>query len=364
MDGSHGCVGQHAVTSGDGAIYFVSQDGIYADLGGRQIKLTGAIDPFFQGQTVDGQRGWQPSASHLVHLEFLNEATGSALVMLYADTNGSALNAFLVLKPNRENGQLTECFFSNSLHTNLSALYVDPTNRVLLSGAGDGRVYRIEDPETYTDDGTAIPITVRTKSFDLGQPQHSKYVSSVVVEGQTNSQNLSIMATYDRGASTQPLGTMNTDTAIAQATVFSPTPTTARHDIAIELTGNTTLRWAISRLGFLFEPQPELHTFLDSGLLPFEFVQQLKRFEVDVDLPSNATVTVYGDGVQVYQNVLPLTVGRQHKPYPLPPGLRGRTWRVTVQSTGLAFRCYQWSGFFKQLGTDQAYTERVMIQGV
>jgi hypothetical protein len=363
IDGSRGAVGQHAVASGDGVLYFVSQDGIYADLGGRQVKLTSAIDPFFQGLTVDGQAGWStdPDIMALVRLAFLNEPTGSAVMMLYVEGTGSTLNAFLVLKPNLGNAQLTECFFGYSNLANLSALLADPEARELLAGADDGNIYRVEDPVAYSDQGTTIPVKFRTKAFDGGVPQYDKYLSSITVEGQTSGQSLSITGYYDRGEESESLGSMATTSAVGQA-IVSGAPSVLRHDVALELEGNLNAALVISRVGITFEPQPQRHNFLDSGYVAFEFIQQLKRLELDLDSPENTTITIWADSLQVFQDMLPATVRRQGVSYPLPPGLRGRIWRVTILSVVTTFQCWKIAGFFKQLGTDQAYTERILVQ--
>jgi len=364
LDGSRGAVGQFAVAAGDGFLYFVSQDGIYADAGGRQLKLTPAIDQFFQGLTVDGQVGWNTAQMALVRLAFLHESTGALLVMIYAESGSSTLNRFLVLKPNLQDGRLSECFFGASTLTTIQSLYLDSVNRELLTGTANGHVYRIEDPATYADISTAIAITARTKSYDFDQPQRGKFIAHAVVEGLTTSQNLTLTAHYDRAATSEVLGTVNTSTETELELLSTANPETRRRDVALELTGSVSSRIAIARLGCFFEPQPELLTFLDSGLVSFNFIQQLKRFEWDINLIATSTLTVYADGSQVFQGQFLALAGRRNVPYALPPGLRGRVWRITLVSSGAAFLCYRLSGFFKQLGTDQQYQERVLIQGV
>lgn len=364
VEGSHGCVSQWGATSGDNAMYFVSQDGIYGDISGRQFKLTSSIDPFFQGQTIDGQVGWNRNYTSLVALEFLNESTGSALVMIYPEGSSTIPNAFLVLKPNLENGQLTECFFGGSIRTHLQALFFDSLNRELLAGGLDGHVYRIENPEAYADHDTSITIRARTKSFDLGAPQHYKYITSVGAEGNTAGANIGLTAFYDRNGIREDLGQINTGSETGQTILQPALAEVGRRDISLELTGILTTRLAITKLFFMYEPQPELEHFVDSGIIAFDFIQQLKRWEIDIYLPTEAQITVYIAGIIIYQSLLPPTIGRQSFAYALPPGLRGRLWRITLTTEAEPMRCYRISGFFKQLGTDQAYTARVVFQGI
>lgn len=357
IEGSRGAIGQDAVTSGDGVIFFVSQDGVYSDIGGRQTKLTAAIDPFFQGLTVEDQTGIGVPPS-TTKLRFLHQPKGSLLVMTY-------VGGFLVIKPNLDNGQLTECFFSTSDLTTITALYPDTVNLELLAGCYDGNVYKIEDESTYDDDGTDLTIQARTKSYDFGDPQHMKYVASAVVEGNTSGQDLTLRAYYDRAAISELLSAaVTTTTEIGIFLVSTRNPDTRRRDVALEITGSVNERIAITRLGCLYEAQPELLTYLDSGIISFDFVQQLKRFEADINLQSQSELIVYADGTVVHRRNLIETDGRVNIPLSLPAGMRGRYWRITLTATSSPFLCYHWSGFFKQLGTDQQYVERIMMQGV
>lgn len=366
LDGTRGIVGQFAQTSGDGVFFFVSQDGIYSDIGGRQQKLTGAIDPFFQGKTIDGQAGLttDPAVRSLTQLGFLHEPTGSLLCMLYAEGTSTLLNRFFVLKPNLQNGQLSEVFFGSSALTNLQSLYLDTMALELLAGTSNGHVYRIEDPNTYSDNGMPLDFLFRTKSYDFGQPQHAKLIASSEVEGSTASQVLTLKAYYDRAQSSEVLGSITTASETGLVLLPTADSTLRRRDVALELSGSTIHRVVLTRLGCFFEPQPELLTFLDSGNVSFDFIQQLKRFEFDINLPVLSTLIIYADQLMAFSGTFVVTSGRANVPYYLPPGLRGRLWRVTLRSTGEPFLCYRMSGFFKQLGTDQQYQERVMIQGV
>ena len=365
VDGSHGCVGQHAVCSGSNVVFFVSQDGIYEDRNGRQQKLTGAIDPFFEGRTVDGQPGWNKAveAMAMVRLSYLNEPTGAALVMAYAEAGSGTLTHFLTLKPNLNTGALTECFFGVSALGGLGALYWDSLSNELLAGIDD-HVYRIEDPTALDDAGQSIPWVVRTRSLDAGEPQRPKQVSHAMVEGSTSGADVTMTAVYDRGSINEVLGTIATltETTLAQLPVADATA--RRHDIALELEGSATEALALFRLGIMVEPQPEPRIVLDSGLISFDFPMQLKRFEWDMEVPAASELRIYIDGPQVFLGQALPTAGRENQPYRLPPGLRGRVWRVTLRSSAGPILCWRWSGFFKALGNDTTYTERLLVQGV
>jgi hypothetical protein len=366
LDGTRGIVGQYAVASGASLFFFVSQDGIYADSNGVQTKLTPSIDKFFQGQTVDGQLGWNTNPTLLAqtHLAYLHEPTGSVLVMTYADSNVGAINKWLVVKPNLENGQLSEIFFDSSATAFINSLYLDAVNRQLLAGGSDGFVYRIEDPTVFSDAGNAIVMLAREKSYDVGQPQRNKFVSHTEIEGNTHGQNLTVSAYYDRATTNELLGTMNTSTAVAVQQFPTADPTIGRHDVALQIQGSVTQQVTINRMGIYVEPQPEPLTFWDSAIESFDFVQQLKRFQIDMNIPANVAVKIYIDLIVQFTGTILATAGRTSFPYALPAGLRGRTFRVTLTSSGNPFLVYRLSGFFKQLGTDQDYTEKLLMHGV
>lgn len=347
IDGSRGAVSQLAITEGQGVLFFVSQDGIYADINGRQIKLTGAIDPFFEGRTVDGQAGWNTAQMALVELDFLNEATGSALVMLYAEAGSSGLNRFLVLKPNLQNGQVTECFFGTSALTSLRSLFFDSLNRELLAGATDGHVYRIEDPGTYNDAGTAIAITARTKSYDNGQPFQRKAYSSILVEGNTTSQNATITASYDRNATTEILTTAWASSAEnAQVSFRTVDETARRYNISLELSGSFSSRVAFIGASIHTFVRPDLRLIHDTHEITFPTIHEIRKVSLDVDAPAAITMITYLDGVIANTQSIVATLGRQRIDVELPLTLRSKNFRVRWTSQA-AFELWDVVGWFR-----------------
>ncbi len=368
LDGTRGTVGKDSVAAGDGVIFFVSQDGIYEDVNGQQVKLTSAIDKFFQGITVDGQLGWSTVSTDLsdVRLAFLHEPTGSVLVMAYVEAT-TGTRKHLTLKPNIQTGRLTEIFFDSSNVASIRSFFLDTLRRKLIIGGSDGSVYQIEDPTAYSDNGTAIVITAREKSYDIGQPQRGKFISHTEVEGNTTSQNLTLKAYYDRAQSSETLGTLNTSTDTSVQQFPTANPTVSRRDIALEVSGSVTGRVMISRLGRYCEPQPEALTFWDSGVVTFDFIHQLKRLQLDVLAAADCTIKIFLDGsvTPAFTGTLTAAAQRRSMPFYLTSGLQASTFRVTiVSSTSTTFIPYKFSGFFKPLGVDQDYQEKVLLQGV
>lgn len=337
LDGSRGCVGQFAICAGDSALYFVSQDGIYVDVGGRQVKLTGAIDPFFQGITVSTHIGWNTAQAQmaLTRLAFLHEPTGSTLVMAYAESGSATLNRFLVLKPNLQNGQLTECFFGTSALTSIQAFYLDSINRELLIGAANGQVYRIEDPATYSDAGTAITWQARTKSLNQGQPFQRKQYSSVLAEGNTGGQSLTLRAYYDRAASNETLSTAWSSSAEnSQISFRTANETTLRYNIALDISGTTNARIAIT--GFVIHAflHPDLRLIHDTNEFIFQTIHEIRKVPLDLNAPSAVTMVTYLNGISSNEQNIAATVGRQRVDVEYPLGLRSKLFRIRWVSPG------------------------------
>ena len=347
IDGSRGAVSQFAVTEGHGILFFVSQDGIYADMNGRQEKITRAIDPFFEGRTVDGQVGWNTSQMALVELGFLNAATGSTLVMLYAEAGSATLNRFLVLKPNLQSGQLTECFFGTSTVTSLRSLFFDSLNRELLAGAANGHVYRIEDPSVYSDAGTAITINARTKSYDGGQPFQRKAYSSVLLEGNTTSQNATITAYYDRNATSEILTTAWATSAENAQTSFRTADETARrYNVALEISGSFSSRVAFVGASIHTFMRPDLRLIHDTHEIIFPTIHEIRKVLLDADAPAALTMITYLNGVNTNTRTVAATSGRQRVDIELPLTLRSKNFRVRWTSP-TAFEIWDASGLFR-----------------
>lgn len=348
LDGSRGCVGQFAVCEGDSTLFFIAQDGIYADRGGHQIKLTAAIDPFFQGLTVSGQAGWNTALMSLARLGFLHEPTGSALIMLYADSSSTILNSFLVLKPAGgavtltqpfsiyQTALATECFFGTSALTSLQSLYLDNINRELLAGAANGHVYRIENPTAYSDAGTAITWHARTKSLNQGQPFERKQYASVLAEGNTSGQSLALAAYYNRADFSETLSsTWSSSAENGQVSFRTIDETALRYNIALDIVGSTTDRVAIT--GFVIHafPHPELQLIHDTNEFMFQTIHELRKVPLDLNTPSPITMVTYLNGTPSHTQIIAATSGRQRVDVEYPLGLRSKLFRIRwVSSAG------------------------------
>lgn len=356
IPGSRGIVGQYAVTTGDGRIFFRASDGVYEQRGLQQIKLTGAIDPFFHGTEVDGEDPESTSAAARaeVRLAYHPDPAGSMVVMLYGSGGNVMPDKSLVLKPNPETGLHTEAFFDGSLLTQLQSLMVDDEDRTLLAGGADGHVYLIEDHQATTDAGTDIPIRARLKSLDGGLPAQDKHLAQALVEGNTGGAQLTTTAYYNRGEAFEVLGAASS-TSPTTTMHFLPADATATwHDVMPELTATTSALITISRISLALAPLPVSTILFDTDDITFDDIQILKQLRLDIETQATVQITVYIEESVRDTRPLAHVVPRRVVDHDLVAGLKGRTFRLQLTSSA-PFRVYRLSGLFKPLGTARGY---------
>ena len=340
---SRGIVGQFAVTSGAGLIFFVAPDGIYEQSGtGQQRKLTSAIDPFFAGETIDGQTPINTAASALaeIRLAFHPHPYGAYIIMLYPASGSATPNRQLVVKQNLQTGEFTDCFFDSRSAFNPTALFLDHEDNQLLCGGSDGHVYTLEDRAVSSDNGIAIAWQARTKSQDQGNPFHNKTYSEVTTEGNTNGQNVTIAIFYDDNASSVILsGVFSTSAATSQLGYATESATTKHKNASLDVSGSTTSQVIITRFGlqYLLLPQPKrIH---DTDEITFATLHELRKILLDIDTSESLTLTTYIDGASTNVQNVAATSGRQRVDVEFPLGIRSKNYRFTL--AGNLYDLYQ-----------------------
>ena len=135
--------------------------------------------------------------------------------------------------------------------------------------------------------------------------------------------------------------------------IWSNTATVAdlRRGRAFQVTLSSASEFQLWSLTGAFELEPLQLTFWPSGVLSFEDIQNLYRYQFDVDAPGALTVTTYIDGSSTAADSrsLSATTNRQRVPLFVPAGLKGRSYRVTLSSTS-SFQLYGLTGDFKAWG--------------
>jgi hypothetical protein len=332
MNGSRGLAAKMGLTSGDGQIFFVATDGIYSMRGQVQVKITSAVDPIFQGQTVYEQAPIDRDLLQNSSLTWMPHPTTPMLLFTYQED--TVLNAFrqLALKRNPQTGQYTEAFFDSRTDYQLPHTYADPTTGRLFAVGNNARIYELETDAQLTDAGTAITMTLQTVASSQPNSQLDKQYESVVVEANTAGESLTTTVLYDRGAAPFALTAVSTTTDTSTALLRTNT-TTRRHDIALKLSGVVDTLVKIFRVGWHTRVEPEPLTWHDSGEIALDLIQTGQRLEFEIDAPAAVTVTVYVDNVPKTATTLAATSGHQESVMLLPAtGFQGRVFRVTMSS--------------------------------
>ena len=356
---SRGVVGRWAVAEGDGRICFVSQDGIYAQLGLRQVRLTDGIAPFFAGLTVAGQAGWNTAASALadVRLSWQSDALGPFVLMLYPEAGSSTINRELYLGRNVLTGEYTDISFDRRGGALvLTSLHRDPEANRLYGGSAAGLVYQLEDTSVETDGGNAMAWRVVTRSEHQGRPANDKYYAQALIEANTRNQSLTVVALWDKQATTETLTQTLLTNADTETDAFTLADVQAmRQDIALELSGTISNRIDFFRYGAYFEVQPEALTFWDSGVMPFGWQAVVQGVWYALMSTGEVVVRVILDQqpAQIYTIIGTGGQRRADRFYCL-SGATGRQLRVTLESPSV-FRLYEVVVKVKAYGTASGF---------
>lgn len=340
---SRGIVGPRAMTSGDGRLFFASQDGVYEQVGLTQRKITSAIDPFFLGQTIDSNPTLATGASALATmcLQWSPDPKGPFVQVLYAASGSSSPTKRLIIKKNPQTGQYTDCFFDDSTPL-MQCLCLDVEDLDLLAGADDGHVYKLEDHGATSDDGTGIPFAVQTRSHNDDAPRQKKRYASAVVEGSTGGATLTAVVWYDKNTAQEALGTFSSSSIATQSLLTFASATAEHQDVAVSLTGTApTGGIVLSLVGWHSAAVGAAYTYWDSDNLTIQPTQRLDRIELDLLSTASITLRIYEEETLQITATLAATVGRTKQVYVLTSQVRGHTWRITLSSTtSAAFELY------------------------
>lgn len=186
----------YTMMAGRDAVYFIGHDGVYATTGGVPVKVSGALDPYFHGQTLFG-------TSIATGGTFSNPTIGVVEDRVYVCPNSGTSVTFVL---NTSTGQWTAYDWAITLAMPLG---LNDELRVPLIGVGQ-TVYK--HTEASTDDaGAAISWRWASGYDPLGTPGQSKVSLESRAWG-TGSVAMAVsndFASYDAG-STLTLGTSPT----------------------------------------------------------------------------------------------------------------------------------------------------------
>ena len=293
---SRGLAARFALTAGDGRIFLLARDGVYQQVGLEQTKLTGAVDPLFEGQTVNGVLPLNLSAIGECRLQFFASPQGGMLVLLYPQTGSTTPNRALIIKKNRQSGQYTDCFIDTYGQTPLQGLYGDYEANELLAIGSNARVYRLDDDTVNTDDGTVMDVVAQTKAYHQGLPRHEKSYLDVVAQANTASLTLTATAYYNLGGTTEALGTVSGTTDISQ-TQLTSTSTATRRNIALRLASSSVNALVkVFKVGWHWLAEAEDVTVSDSDEISFATRHVLRHLFADYEAAGAITLGTFIDG--------------------------------------------------------------------
>jgi hypothetical protein len=362
---SRGVVSRFCVAQGDGSLFFVSQDGVYEQVGLQQRRLTDAIAPFFAGLEVSGVPGWNtdPAVLRSVRLSWQADALGPFLLMLYPSRGQLLPDRELYLGRNAVTGRYTDVSFDRrgSAGT-LRSLYRDPEQNWLYGGSSGGRIFHLEDASVDTDDGQAMAWRLVTRSEHFDTPNRDKYLTQAIVEMDTALQPIHVDALYDKQRVREALSpVLQTTGPTGQGLLLVADPEAPRQDVALELTGLVDTRVSLSRYGWFQEAQPELLTFWDSGKIVLAAQTVLQGVWYTLQSTALVTVTVYREGHVTAVYGIPSTIGRRLADrFFFVAGTKSREVRITFSSTA-GFRLYACDLRSKPYGSDQGYQPQPLV---
>lgn len=238
---------------GPGGVYYVARDHIRVTNGNESVVLSDALWPLFHGETLNGYAPVDFSVPAAIRLAVHD----MDLWFLYQDTNGArqCLIFSLVFRYWRVYN------FARAV----AVAYPDETQSEndaqgdlqLLLGSTTGKAYTYSG---FTDDGTAIPWSLRTGAWHWGQPREEKLLGDLIVEADLQGSTLNAQVLLNLEA------VVNSSQSVVGAVgrtryTFDPFGTAPQHarTVSLNLSGNAPVTASVSLAwaGIAYCPQPE-----------------------------------------------------------------------------------------------------------
>lgn len=162
-----GLQGRYAFAIGAGAMWFVSDDGVYRTGGGSQEEVSGPIKPLFQGKTVNEIKPIDLTVGDMLRLEVFEQE----LYFTYQDTDGNGRTLVLQI--------LTGQWRLYTWGRHLAVTYADAADTLILGGKSTGASYLHDG---FSDDGDAITPIARTGAWDYGRPREDKLFGDQILD--------------------------------------------------------------------------------------------------------------------------------------------------------------------------------------
>ncbi len=323
-----GCYSDWGMCAGKDAVFMIGRDGIY--------KVTDTVEywsqalwPLFphDGKAATATNGYNPvdmTAESFLRLSYAD----SAIYFHYKDSGGTVLN----WKADVDGGWWHETYSPTTLTHYFEELPDNATNPRMLSGTLDGYIYAAGGTQ---DNGTDITCTVRTPSFDNGDPRTLKLFMDAMTEINGTAQ---MVVGFNRFETTQgavTVGTSTGDREFVYSDLTSLTLIPIYSDIAAQYTFNPgTLLYEFSPSLY---PQPFYGTIYTTQLKDHGIAgwKQLRYRRVAWLSTATGTLTIINDdGVTLCSQPLASTAGGLQNLYDnLPNAAKGRLLRYSITSS-------------------------------
>ncbi len=332
---SHGLSAKQAIAQGDGRVFFLAPDGIYEHVGLTQRRITEAITPFFAGETVSGILPLEADYAHLCQLVWYPDPYAPMLVLLYPSEGSTTLDSELVLKRNGRNGMYTDIFFDYR-ETPITAIYAKVANPIqLVGGTSDGEVHKIEDHTVAHDAGLPIPWQVRTKAYTIDTPQQMKRFDDLLIDIDSNRQDVEVAAECDTDGTLHPLGLATTSGNVGQASFG--TLTTALdpcYSIAFDFQCAVVSRLIMRRLSLTGEPLAALRKGWASSIMTSRYMQLVRYVWLDITASAKVDVQLITDELSMPMAPIMPKEERQALRISAPGSSKGLKVQIILESEG------------------------------
>lgn len=330
-----GIVGPHAVAE-DGAIdYIHSRDGVYRYDGNQAAKVSGPLDPIFDGE------------SQIVGVGSGDLAPKVSLANLFYLSMGIRFKELWVSYPVDSVGDLTPDY-TVKLDLATGRWSQDDRGVRLFNWEGGDRSFTgvilnsvVALDSGDTDAGDPINLNYLSRYWDQGFPDNPKHYAELVLEDvYTAGQPLTVTVIFNRGATTLPLGTINTSTPTVVRFPIGDEGTVA-DNIAIEINGDSTAEVIIGKMTIAYQvlPRRSKSAFTRVIDLGSPHVKEAVEIEIDLDITADTQVALYCDS-PIFGSVVEVETwtitgtGRRIRPRQFAAPFFGKLWKLHISSTG------------------------------
>ena len=322
-----GCYSQWGMCAGKDAVFMIGRDGIY--------KITDTVEywsqalwPLFphDGAAATATNGY--NAIDMTVQSYLRLSyADSTIYFHFKDSSGTPRN----WKMDVDGGWWFEEYNPRTLMHYFEELPDNTTSPRMLSGTTDGYIYYASGTQ---DNGTTITCTVRTPSYDNGDPRTLKLYMDAMTEINGTAQMTIGFNRYETTQAPVTVGTSTGDREFAYSNISALASIPVYSDIAAQYTFNPgTLLYEFSPSLY---PQPfygKLYTtqLKDHGIAGWK---QLRYRRVAWLSVASGTLTIVNDdGVTLASQSLASTSGGLQNLYDnLPNAAKGRMLRYTISS--------------------------------